>query len=39
MAANHTSDVAFPKNLPGDQKQRKKKVTLPYIPQDLPPAN
>lgn len=37
MAGNHTTDVAFPKNLPGDQKQ--KKVSLPYIPQDFQPIN
>lgn len=24
MAGNHTTDVASPKNLPGDQKQKKK---------------
>lgn len=37
MAGNHTTDVASPKNLPGDQKQ--KKVCLPYIPEDVQPIN
>lgn len=37
MAGNHITDVAFPKTLPGDQTQ--KKVSLPYIPQDLQPIN
>ena len=34
MAGNHTTDVASPKNLPGDQKQ-KSKVCLPHFPEDL----
>lgn len=37
MAGNHTTDVASPKKLPGDQKQ--KKVCLAYIPEDLQPIN
>lgn len=36
MAGNHAADVAFSKNLPGDQTQ---KVSLPDIPQDLQPIN
>lgn len=38
MAGNHTTDVASQKDLPGDQKQ-KKKVRLPYISEDVQPIN
>lgn len=37
MAANHT-DVAFPKNLPGDQRGGKK-VTLPTLHPSGPPSS